>query len=1409
MSRFSMDWSELSLQVMITFAHFLWQACVVGLVLFVAQHVAESLRDSVILQLFRVSKKRVSLGEIDLRESDLRGANIRYAIACVAFFSLPICVIATFAWVHQSRGPIVLVASDSVESPSSPMAAANEATPPKANSDIPVLPSLATPMKAEVPATEPIEPPSLVLEPQASSAQRIQAFAPYLLLAYIVGVGFMLARFSFSIIGSSRLRRTIQPITDVKLLKMIAEQCARVGLKRIPVVALCQRVSVPVVVGIVKPMILLPPALLCSLDPNQVAAILSHELAHIRRYDLIVNFLQRIVEALLFFHPVTWWISRRISIERENCCDDIAAAGMGRLSYARALLQLAELCIGNERERSAKLATLAATGGNSTDFGYRIRRLIGAEETTRVGFSRRSVVVGLALISLVTISLVAWGQRQETEKKAVASVAENPASNQDTGALTGKITVDGVAPKLPKLRVRTPASPRLSMRASDDERMKYEASLVEIDDESIQVDEDQGLANAFVYLAKAPANWQPTKADLKPFTLKMQDDRFAPRAAILRTGQDVRLNNSSVGADNFAFEAMKNGDQNRAVGARAESTLEHPFTIPERIPIQAKSHMHPWKMTFLLPLDHPFAAITDSHGNFSIEGLPPGEHQFFVWHERTGWLEKSLVINIQAGKTTEVARSYSVDRMRVVTPIAFGDPVAGISIRLQPLVPIKLDSAPPEIAFETKHDGNLDLILSEVPTSENRIAVDGEIYSHSGLPLTEAQPRYRSVKDRIAWQNTLSPRFVLDGQWKSVKDGQPLKLDPGKHVIRFGWGGFYPLGDNPQLPDKTKPAVVWSNLVELTVLDYAEVAIAYDSGLASYDLDTEKGIGPTASVAAEDQLARFDLRAEHGAAGLILTGQLRNLIKVGNESWSTVSMKEIRERITKQNDSERIEPQLLSQQDEKLPSTWIVKTNQGAVAILQIEFRDDIKTELSGIVKGFVVRYRLFPIGSAKRIDLSGTRKDLGHRIEAAIVQRDKASKDGSDYSRLNHRVQIKELHLAQFDLENGIAGIDLPDAPEATPERLSELRELLRFRWGLPVDGIQLGIARTDDRFRFTAGEKISFQIYIRNITQEPITQSLRWSDAKNMTVTLRRLAGIDTDKNIFLSLRPNSVTLQPTELRLEPGVTMELPLGQFEMDTVGLHSGVYHVDGHFPVVFPNQEGELATRVATPVDSSAMPHDLFFRFELVGVQPTPKNKPADELKEVAEYADIEWGKTVYGLQAGARYRSNDKPANRADVNNSAAKVEPTARPVRIGDTIKTEVLVRNVSDQPVTVRFHPSAASEVQMLSAMQSNLTEVSSRGIMRRSDVPIAHDSDRTVERTLQPSEVFVAAQQDFEIQLLLDGRERPLDLPKANRHWAKGSGDYTYTAYLKLNITDSLSVSLNSGRIKMPIMADVNP
>src|SRR5262249_56001468 len=82
-----------------------------------------------------------------------------------------------------------------------------------------------------------------------------------------------------------------------------------------------------------------------GLTADQLSALLTHELAHIRRFDLVVNLLQRVIETLLFFHPAVWYLSRQISRERENCCDDcVLAAGWQGTVYADALLRIAGLC---------------------------------------------------------------------------------------------------------------------------------------------------------------------------------------------------------------------------------------------------------------------------------------------------------------------------------------------------------------------------------------------------------------------------------------------------------------------------------------------------------------------------------------------------------------------------------------------------------------------------------------------------------------------------------------------------------------------------------------------------------------------------------------------------------------------------------------------------------------------------------------------------------------------------------------------------------------------------------------------------------------------------------------------------------------------------------------------------------
>jgi beta-lactamase regulating signal transducer with metallopeptidase domain len=131
-------------------------------------------------------------------------------------------------------------------------------------------------------------------------------------------------------------------------------------------------VEVPMVIGWLEPVILLPVTALTGLSPQQLETILAHELAHVRRHDYLVNLGQTLIETLLFYHPATWWISRQVRIERENCCDDLAVKICGSpLVYARALASLEQL-------RSRNVFGIAASGGSLVS---RIRRLASAPES--------------------------------------------------------------------------------------------------------------------------------------------------------------------------------------------------------------------------------------------------------------------------------------------------------------------------------------------------------------------------------------------------------------------------------------------------------------------------------------------------------------------------------------------------------------------------------------------------------------------------------------------------------------------------------------------------------------------------------------------------------------------------------------------------------------------------------------------------------------------------------------------------------------------------------------------------------------------------------------------------------------------------------------------------------------------
>ncbi len=178
--------------------------------------------------------------------------------------------------------------------------------------------------------------------------------------------------------------------------------------------------DVPTVVGWLRPAILLPIAALASLTPDQVEAILAHELAHIRRHDYAVNVLQTLAETLLFYHPAVWWISKRIRVEREHCCDDIAIEICGDpIGYAQALAELESW-----RTSSATMA-LAATGGSLLDRVRRILRMPIADEPRSPSWAVTLALTMIFTAGAGSVQHLPWSSAQGDARAATVVLASN------------------------------------------------------------------------------------------------------------------------------------------------------------------------------------------------------------------------------------------------------------------------------------------------------------------------------------------------------------------------------------------------------------------------------------------------------------------------------------------------------------------------------------------------------------------------------------------------------------------------------------------------------------------------------------------------------------------------------------------------------------------------------------------------------------------------------------------------------------------------------------------------------------------------------------------------------------------------------------------------------------------------
>ena len=246
---------------------------------------------------------------------------------------------------------------------------------------------------------------------------------PSIVGIWLAGVALLSARLLVSWIRARRLARYGAVPAAPELQLMAIRLSDALGLRGAVKLLQSAAVEVPSVIGSLRPVVLIPASALTGLTPEQIEMVLAHELAHIRRHDFLVNLLQAVVETLMFYHPAVWWMSRRVRIERENCCDDLAVAVCGNpIQYARALTRLEEL-----RASTMASVVVAANGGSLIE---RIRRIAAGRAEGTLSSSRWAAALAMLAVLVIAVAvptLPALAERNEEKKNAAKAEAASSA----------------------------------------------------------------------------------------------------------------------------------------------------------------------------------------------------------------------------------------------------------------------------------------------------------------------------------------------------------------------------------------------------------------------------------------------------------------------------------------------------------------------------------------------------------------------------------------------------------------------------------------------------------------------------------------------------------------------------------------------------------------------------------------------------------------------------------------------------------------------------------------------------------------------------------------------------------------------------------------------------------------------
>ena len=251
---------------------------------------------------------------------------------------------------------------------------------------------------------------------------RLVELQPLIVALWAAGASVFCLRTLLGVAWVQRMRLAPQPPLQARWQAALDALAPRLRVRGVAL-RLVESLDSPVVAGSWRPVVLLPMSVALRMPSELVEALLAHELAHVRRHDYLVNLLQRAAEALLFFHPVTWWLSRRIRVERELVADAIAAEALGdRRRLAVALATLSDLHA--TRPALPHLAH-AAHGGHLMS---RIQQLLRPQPRHRLPAGRIALpVIGVAAACIAFFAQAQIGQAAPAAPMAAPTTNAAPA----------------------------------------------------------------------------------------------------------------------------------------------------------------------------------------------------------------------------------------------------------------------------------------------------------------------------------------------------------------------------------------------------------------------------------------------------------------------------------------------------------------------------------------------------------------------------------------------------------------------------------------------------------------------------------------------------------------------------------------------------------------------------------------------------------------------------------------------------------------------------------------------------------------------------------------------------------------------------------------------------------------------